>query len=113
MLTIAMGRLLIATSMDTLQLPMVDMLLSATDMSLLAMDMYMIQLLLADMFLNYGYASTRTLYGGYTSPDSWICLSQLDQQHHELDKKTNTRGKAHCSLDLNYNFMKTEENTFT
>ena len=39
----------------------------------------------------YGYASTRTFYGRYASPDSWICLSQLEQQHHELDMNTNTR----------------------
>ena len=39
MLTIAMGRLLPAMDMDMLQLPMADMLLSATDMTLLKMDM--------------------------------------------------------------------------
>ena len=39
MLTIAMGRLLLAMDMDMLQLPMVDMLLSAMDMTLLKMDM--------------------------------------------------------------------------
>ena len=49
MLTTAMGRLLLATSMDMFQLPMADMLLSATDMSLLAMNMDMQQLLMADM----------------------------------------------------------------
>ena len=41
MLTIAMGRLLLAMDMDMLQLPMADMLLSATDMTLLNMDMDM------------------------------------------------------------------------
>ena len=35
MLTIAMGRLLPAMDMDMLQLPMADMLLSATDMTLI------------------------------------------------------------------------------
>ena len=34
-----MGRLLLAMDMDMLQLPMADMLLSATDMTLLNMDM--------------------------------------------------------------------------
>ena len=39
MLAITMGRLLPAIDMDMLQLPMADMLLSATDMTLLNMDM--------------------------------------------------------------------------
>ena len=39
MLTIATGRLLLAMDMDMLQLPMADMLLSAMDMTLLKMDM--------------------------------------------------------------------------
>ena len=39
MLAIAMGRLLPAMDMDMLQLPMVDMLLSPTDIALLNMDL--------------------------------------------------------------------------
>ena len=39
MLTIALGRLLPAMDMDMLQLPMADTLFSATDMTLLNMDM--------------------------------------------------------------------------
>ena len=34
---------------------------------------------------SYGYAPARTSHGGYASTDWWICLSQLEQQHHELD----------------------------
>ena len=41
MLTIAMGRLLLAMDMDMLQLSMADMFLSATDMTLLNMDIDM------------------------------------------------------------------------
>ena len=37
----------------------------------------------------YGYAST--FYGGYTSPNLWVCLSQLEEQHHEPDMNINTR----------------------
>ena len=39
MLPMTMGRILLAMDMDMLQLPMADMLLSATDMILLIMDM--------------------------------------------------------------------------
>ena len=73
MLAIAMGRLLPAMDMDKLQLTMADMLPSATNMTLLNMD------------------SDRMFYGGHASPDSWICLFQLEQQHHEQDMNTNTR----------------------
>jgi hypothetical protein len=113
MLTTAMGRLL-AMDMDMFQLPMADMLLSATDMSLLSPSNGYEYASTSDgghvslsheydlPQYGYGYASTRTFYGGYASPDSWICFSQLEQQHHELDMNTNTRtGKAHSSLDLN------------
>ena len=65
MLTIAMGRLLPAMDMEMLQLPMADMLLSATDMT--------------PPIYGYGKASTKMFYGGYASPDSWICLFQLEQ----------------------------------
>ena len=55
-----MGRLLLAMDMDMLQLPMEDMLLSATDITLLNMDMdkSLPECSMADMLLpTCGYVS--------------------------------------------------------
>ena len=62
-------------AMDMLPTAYGDMLLSATNMSLLAVDM--------DMLLpEPTMVDTLFLTGGYAW---WICLSQLEQQNHELD----------------------------
>ena len=100
MLTTAMGRLLLAMDMDMYQLPMVDMPLSygydppSNEYGYVSTS-YGGYVSLGHGYdppqCGYGYASTRTFYGGYASPDSGICLSQLEQQHHELDMNTNTR----------------------
>ena len=71
MFTTAMGRLLLAMDMDMLQLPMADMFLSAMDMTFLNMDMDMLlpECSMEDtLLLTRGYASLNLS----SSTMSWI-----------------------------------------
>ena len=71
MLTTAMGRLLLAVDMDMLQLPMADMSLSAMDMTFfnMDMDMHLPERSMADTLLpTRGYAPLNLS----SSTMSWI-----------------------------------------